>query len=171
MNTTTADQQRQDNYQWRRQTPMMTNKGQTTIARRWSEPTSQRSTGTADATNTTRRDFINFHPKTSSSISFDSQNKTKDKKRCSPKYKVLSPTIQLDKKHKMLYAHFVSTCTKLTHCWTTEWSKVQSQKQNFKKTTAHPDALIQETPAPDFKIEIAKENLAKVTKQVLVRIF
>ena len=65
-------------------------------------PTNQRPTWTTATTITTGTHFIGFHPKSCSRISFDSESKTKDKRRCTPKFRVLSPTLQLDRKHKML---------------------------------------------------------------------
>ena len=93
------------------------------------KPTNQRSTGTTDATNTTRTDFIDFHPRTSSSVTFDSQSKTKDKKRCSQKIGYLAQHLaQLIKSIIRYTPSFVLTSTKLTHFWTPEQSNVQGQK-------------------------------------------
>ena len=46
-----------------------------------------------------------------------------------------------------------------------------SETELRKKATAHPNALIQEMPAPHFKVQIAYRNLVKVTRQVLLRFF
>ena len=37
--------------------------------------------------------------------------------------------------------------------------------------TAHPAALLQELPAPEFKVQIANGNIVPVRKQVLLRFF
>ena len=96
--------------------------------------TNQRPTWTTDATNTTKTDSSVFIRKlVVVCITVDSQSKTKDRKSCSPKYKVFRPTIEPDKKNKMLYAPFILKRTKLTHFWTLEQSKVQYRKSNFEK--------------------------------------
>ena len=177
MITTMADQQRGNNHQQRRHSPMMTNKRQPTGR----DPDSRRLTNSKSnqyPTKSNRYDALvdelvddgsTFHqPGTSSltkgsqsisgrqglqsrrtrwgetssvfiwkpvvvGITFVLQSKNEAKNRCWPQFKLLSRTLQLHKKHKMLYAPFVLTCTKLMHLWTPEQSKMQCRKLSFEK--------------------------------------
>ena len=132
-------------------------------------PTNQRTTSTTDATNTTSTDFIGFHPKNISSISFDFQSKTKDKQRCPKENKALSPKKQLDKKHRLLYALLRFKMYETNQLLDTE--AVQSEMSEAKVrtiTTADWNALIREMQAPEFKGQIANGNLIKVMKQKLL---
>ena len=68
-------------------------------------PTNQRPTRSTDTMERTRTEIIGFHPKTNLRMLFDSHSKTEDKKCFPTKHKVLSSSLQLDKKYRMLYAH------------------------------------------------------------------
>ena len=46
-----------------------------------------------------------------------------------------------------------------------------SEAELRKITTAHPEAILQELPPPNFKIQIANGNLVPVRKQVLLRFY
>ena len=91
-----------------------------------------------------------------------------------PKYEIrqLSATLQLNKKYRMLYVplqfreyeNFGLIDTGAIH-------SALSEAELRCIFSAHPAALFQELPAPEFKVQIANGNFAPVKKQVLLRFF
>ena len=85
---------------------------------------------------------------------------------------VLSPTLHLNKKDKMLYVPLQFDKYK-NHALldTCAIQSAMSEAELRKITTAHPEAILQELPPPNFKIQIANGNLVPVRKQVLLRFY
>ena len=85
---------------------------------------------------------------------------------------VLSPTLHLNKKDKMLYVPL--QFDKYENHALLDTGAIQSsisEAELRKITTAHPEAMLQELPPPNFKIQIANGNLVPVRKQVLLRFY
>ena len=85
---------------------------------------------------------------------------------------VLSPTLHLNKKDKMLYVPL--QFDKYENHALLDTGAIQSamsEAELRKITTAHPEAILQELPPPNFKIQIANGNLVPVRKQVLLRFY
>ena len=85
---------------------------------------------------------------------------------------VLSPTLHLNKKDKMLYVPL--QFDKYENSALLDTGAIQSamsEAELRKITTAHPEAILQELPPPNFKIQIANGNLVPVRKQVLLRFY
>ena len=85
---------------------------------------------------------------------------------------VLSPTLHLNKKDKMLYVPL--QFDKYENHALLDTGAIQSamsEAELRKITTAHPEAILQELPPPNFKIQIANGNLIPVRKQVLLRFY
>ena len=59
--------------------------------------TNQHLTRTRDETNSNTTNSLGFHPKINLIVTFDSNSKMKDNKQLLMDFKVLSPTLQLDK--------------------------------------------------------------------------
>ena len=106
----------------------------------------------------------------------DSSNKTKQPSSPKPsnppkkthyENRQLSATLQLNKKDKMLYVP-------LRFCEHTNFDLLDtgaiqrelSEAELRRILTAHPAALLQELPAPEFKVQIANGNIVPVRKQV-----
>ena len=119
---------------------------------------------TLHTTNNTRLSI----KKTQSSI-----NNSKVKKHATKtEIHVLSPTLHLNKKDKMLYVFF--QFDKYENHALLDTGAIQSamsEAELRKITTAHPEAILQELPLPNFKIQIANGNLVPVRKQLLLRFY
>ena len=114
-----------------------------------------------------KRLSIKKHAKYSSiNISKDNKHATKTE------IHVLSPTLHLNKKDKMLYVPL--QFDKYENHALLDTGAIQSamsEAELQKITTAHPEAILQELPPPNFKIQIANGNLVPVRKQVLLRFY
>ena len=85
---------------------------------------------------------------------------------------VLSPTLHLNKKDKMLYVPL--QFDKYENHALLDTSAIQSamsEAELRKIITSHPEAIVQELPPPNFKTQIANGNLVPVRKQVLLRFY
>ena len=85
---------------------------------------------------------------------------------------VLSPTLHLNKKDKMLYVPL--QFDKYENHALLDTGAIQSamsEAELRKITTAHPEAILQELPPLNFKFQIANGNLVPVRKQVLLRFY
>ena len=85
---------------------------------------------------------------------------------------VLSPTLRLNKKDKMLYVPL--QFDKYENHALLDTGAIQSamsETELRKITTAHPETILQELIPPNFKIPIANGNLVPVRKQVLLRFY
>ena len=85
---------------------------------------------------------------------------------------VLSPTLHLNEKDKMLYVPL--QFDKYENHALLDTGAIQSAMSEAELrtiTTAHPEAILQELPPPNFKIQIANGNLVPVRKQVLLRFY
>ena len=82
------------------------------------------------------------------------------------------PTLQLDRRHKKLYA---TLCFKNSenHALldTGAVQSAMSENDLRKFQTARPEAVLTELPTADFKVELANAFLVTVTKQVVLKIF
>ena len=100
-------------------------------------------------------------------------NSSKAKKHATKKeIHVLSPTLHLNKKDKMLYVPL--QFDKYENNALLDTGAIQSamsEAELRKITTAHSEAILQELPPPNFKIQIANGNLVPVRKQVLLRFY
>ena len=85
---------------------------------------------------------------------------------------VLSPTLHLNKKGKMLYVPL--QFDKYENHALLDTGAIQSamfEAELRKITTAHPEAILQKLPPPNVKIQIANGNLVPVRKQDLLRFY
>ena len=85
---------------------------------------------------------------------------------------ILSPTLHLNKKDKMLYVPL--QFDKYENHALLDTGAIQSamsEAELRKITTAHPEAILKELPAPNFKIQIPNGNLVPVRKQALLRFY
>ena len=102
-----------------------------------------------------------------------SNNSSKAKKHATKtEVHVLSPTLHLNIKDKMLYVPL--QFDKYENPALLDTGAIQSampEAELRKITTAHPEAILQELPPPNFKIQIANGNLVPVRKQVLLRFY
>ena len=102
----------------------------------------------------------------------NNDSKTKKKHAIKTEIHVLSPTLHLNKKDKMLYVPL--QFDKYENHALLDTGAIQSamsEAELRKITTAHPEAILQELPPPNFKIQIANGNLVPVQKQVLLRFY
>ena len=85
---------------------------------------------------------------------------------------ILSPTLQLNKKDKMLYVPLQFAIYE-NHALldTGAVQSALSEAELRKITAALPEAILEELPPPDFKIQIANGSLVPVRKQVVLRFF
>ena len=89
-----------------------------------------------------------------------------------PKYEIrqLIATLQLNRKDKMLYVplqfHEYENFGLLD---TGAIQSALSEAELRRVLSAHPAALLQELPAPEFKVQIANGSIVPVRKQVLLR--
>ena len=85
---------------------------------------------------------------------------------------ILSPTLQLNKKDKMLYVP-LQFASYENHALldTGAVQSALSEAELRKITAALPEAILEELPPPDFKIQIANGSLVPVRKQVVLRFF
>ena len=84
----------------------------------------------------------------------------------------MSATLQLNKKDKMLYVPL--QFREYENFGLLDTGAIQSalsEAELRRILTAHPAALLQELPAPEFKVQIANGNIVPVRKQVLLRFF
>ena len=91
-----------------------------------------------------------------------------------PKYEIrqLSATLQLNRKDKMLYVHLQFRAYENFGLLDTgAIQSALSEAELRRILSAHPAALLQELPAPEFKVQIANGNIVPVRKQVLLRFF
>ena len=91
-----------------------------------------------------------------------------------PQYEIrqLSATLQLNRKDKMLYVPLQFRAYE--NFGLLDIGAIQSalSEAEFRRILpAHPAALLQELPAPDFKVQIANGSIVPVRKQVLLRFF
>ena len=91
-----------------------------------------------------------------------------------PKYEIRqhSATLQLNKKDMMLYVplHF-RAYENFGLIDTGAIQSALSEAELRRILSAHPGALLQELPAPEFKVQTANGNIETVRKQVLLRFF
>ena len=106
-------------------------------------------------------------------VTQSSDNNSKAKKHATKtEIHVLSPTLHLNKKDKMLYVPLqIDKYENYALLDTGAIQSAMSEAELRKITTAHPEAILQELPPPNFKIQIANGNLVPVRKQVLLRIY
>ena len=87
-------------------------------------------------------------------------------------FHVISPTLHLNKKDKMLFVPL--QFNNYENHGLLDTGAVQSalsEAELRKITTAHPEALLDELPPPNFKVQISNGNLVPIRKQVLLRFF
>ena len=106
-------------------------------------------------------------------VTQSSSNNSKAKKHVSKtEIHVLSPTLHLNKKDKMLYVPL--QFDKFENHALLDTGAIQSamsEAELRKITTAHPEAILQALPPPNFKIQVANGNLVPVRKQVVLRFY
>ena len=84
----------------------------------------------------------------------------------------LSATLQLDRRHKMLYVPLQFREYENEGLLDTgAIQSAMSENELRRILQAHPAAQLEEYPAPDFKVQIANGNIVPVRKQVLLRFF
>ena len=91
-----------------------------------------------------------------------------------PRYEIrqLSATLQLNKKDRMLYVPLQFRAYENFGLLDTgAIQSALSEAELRRILTAHPAALLEELPAPEFKVQIANGNIVPVRKQVLLRFF
>ena len=91
-----------------------------------------------------------------------------------PKYEIrqLSATLQLNRKDKMLYVPLQFRGYENVGLLNTgAIQSALSEAELRRILSAHPAALLQELPAPEFKVQIANGSIVPVRKQVLLRFF
>ena len=91
-----------------------------------------------------------------------------------PKYEIrqLSDTLQLNRKDKMLYVPLQFRAYENFGLLDTRVIQSALSEAELRRIiTAYPAALLQELPAPEFKVQIANGNIVPVRKQVLLRFF
>ena len=89
-----------------------------------------------------------------------------------PRYEIrqLSATLQLNKKDRMLYEPLQFRAYENFGLLDTgAIQSALSEAELRRILTAHPAALLEELPAPEFKVQIANGNFVPVRKQVLLR--
>ena len=85
---------------------------------------------------------------------------------------VLTATLQLNKKDKMLYVPLQFRAYENHGLLDTGAIRSAMSEDELRRIlSAHPAALLEEYPAPDFKIQIANGSIVPVRKQVLLRFF
>ena len=108
--------------------------------------TNQHLTRTRDETNPNTTNSLGFHPKINPIVTFDSNSKVKDNKQLIMDFKVLNPTLQLDKKQKMLY-----TPLRFKTYEVKALQNGKSESELRKVSAALPEAVIRERPVPEFR--------------------
>ena len=91
-----------------------------------------------------------------------------------PQYEIrqLSATLQLNRKDKMLYVPLQFRAYENFGLLDTgAIQSALSEAELRRILSAHPAALLQELPAPEFKVQIANGSIVPVRKQVLLRFF
>ena len=84
----------------------------------------------------------------------------------------LSATLQLNKKDKMLYVPLQFRQYENHGLLDTGAVRSAMSEDELRRIlSAHPAALLEEYPAPDFKVQIANGSIVPVRKQVLLRFF
>ena len=82
----------------------------------------------------------------------------------------LSATLQLDRRHKMLYVPLQFREYENEGLLDTgAIQSAMSENELRRILQVHPAAQLEEYPAPDFKVQIANGNIVPVRKQVLLR--
>ena len=103
----------------------------------------------------------------------DKNSITKTKKHATNnQFHVLSPTLHSNKKDKMLFVPL--QFNSYENQGLSDTGAVQSalsEAELRKITAAHPEAVLDELPPPNFKVQIANGNLVPIRKQVLSRFF
>ena len=85
---------------------------------------------------------------------------------------VLTATLQLNKKDKMLYVPLQFRQYENHGLLDTGAIRSAMSENELRRIlSAHPAALLEEYPAPDFKVQIANGSIVPVRKQVLLRFF
>ena len=85
---------------------------------------------------------------------------------------VLTATLQLNKKDKMLYVPLQFREYENHGLLDTGAIRSAMSEDELRRIlSAHPAALLEEYPAPDFKVQIANGSIVPVRKQVLLRFF
>ena len=133
---------------------------------------------------TTQQTTNNHQPKTTGktteSTQHPKQNNVKPNDAHKPKpaskmkYKIrqLSATLQLNKKDRMLYIPLqFRSYENFGLLDTGAIQSAMSEAELRRILSAHPAALLEEYPAPDFKVQIANGSIVPVRKQVLLRFF
>ena len=99
------------------------------------------------------------------------QTKTKRKKKPQD-VRPLSNTLHLDKKDRMLYVPMqFRDYENFGLLDTGAVQSAMSEAELHRVLQAHPSALLEELPAPDFKVQIANGHIVPIRKQVLLRFF
>ena len=94
------------------------------------------------------------------------------KKQLSMNFKVYSPTLQLDKKHKMLHAPYRCKTYKINALLDIgALQRALSESELRKVTIAQPEPVLREMRTPQFKIQITNGNLVEVKDRVVLRFF
>ena len=91
-----------------------------------------------------------------------------------PQYEIrqLSATLQLNRRDKMLYVPLQFRAYENFGLLDTgAIQSALSEAELRRILSAHPAALLQELPAPEFKVQIANGSIVPVRKQVLLRFF
>ena len=87
-------------------------------------------------------------------------------------FHVLSPTLLLNKKDKMLFVLLQFNNYENQGLLDTRAMQSALSEAELRKITAvHPEAVLDELPPPNFKVQIANGNLVPIRKQVLLRFF
>ena len=85
---------------------------------------------------------------------------------------VITATLQLNKKDKMLYVPLQFREYENHGLLDTGAIRSAMSEDELRRIlSAHPAALLEEYPAPDFKVQIANGSNVPVRKQVLLRFF
>ena len=85
-------------------------------------------------------------------------------------FHVLSPTLHLNKKDRIMFVpHQFNNYENQGLLETGAVQSALSEAELRKITAAHPEAVLDELPVPNVKVQIANGNLVPIRKQVLLR--
>ena len=103
----------------------------------------------------------------------DKNSSTKTRKHATNnQFHVLSPTLHLNKKDKMLFVPLqFNSYENQSLLDTGAVQSALSEAELRKITAAHPEAVLDQLPPPNFKVQIANGNLVPIRKHVVLRFF
>ena len=109
------------------------------------------------------------HPNPTTTM--DNKKKTSTRKK-DVAIQVLTAILQLNKKDKIIYVSLQFRQYKNHGLLDTGAIRSAMSEDELRRLlSAHPAALLEEYPAPDFKVQIANGSIVPVLKQVLLRFF